>query len=226
MREVEQSAYLLHSRPYKEHQVIAEFLTQDLGKVAAVTYASSSAKQSKKALLQPFIPLKLSLKGKGNLKSATQIEAAGKSFSLVGNHLFSALYLNELQCKLLGELVPVNSLFAFYGSAIAQLAEQQPIEPILREFESRLLDELGYSLDFTQLNALNTQYCQFIPDKGFLPVSAEFKGQSYNLSDLKAIAAAQVLTPEQLQTYKVLMRHVINFLLDGRPLNSRKLFTK
>jgi len=38
MLETEQSAFLLHSRPYRENQQILEFFTEHEGKLAAVTY--------------------------------------------------------------------------------------------------------------------------------------------------------------------------------------------
>ncbi|GHF84544.1 DNA repair protein RecO [Thalassotalea marina] len=226
MRDVEQQAYLLHSRPFKDNQVIAEFLTKDLGKVAAVTYVSSSSKHSKKAILQPFIPLVITLKGKGNLKSASAIEATGKSFVLAGTHLFSALYVNELQCKLLTESVPSPLLFDFYQETISRLAQQQEVEPILRAFEWQLLQELGYALDFSSLEHLKCQYCQFLPDVGFIAFEQSNQGSALERSHLLAIANEQALDKAAMQTFKLLMRQVIHYLLDGRPLNSRKLFTR
>lgn len=226
MRDIEQHAYLLHSRPFKDNQVIAEFLTQDLGKVAAVTYVNASSKHSKKAILQPFIPLVITLRGKGNLKSASAIEAVGKSFTLAGMHLFSALYVNELQCKLLTESMPSPNLYDFYQQTISELALQHDIEPILRAFEWQLLQELGYAIDFSPLAQITSEYCQFLPDIGFIAYHEGNQGAALKRMHLLAIANEKVLDKSAMQTFKLLMRQVIHYLLDGRPLNSRKLFTR
>ena len=49
-----QYAFLLHSRPYKEHQLIIDLLTKEDGKVSAVISSGHSLKSNKKAILQPF----------------------------------------------------------------------------------------------------------------------------------------------------------------------------
>jgi DNA repair protein RecO (recombination protein O) len=74
MEEFEQSAFLLHSRPYRENQILLEFLTSHQGKISAISYLGNSLKSNKKALLQPFSPLKIVLKGKGNLRYLQRVE--------------------------------------------------------------------------------------------------------------------------------------------------------
>ena len=51
---IEQSAFVLHSRPYREHQQIVDLLTEHNGKVSAVVYTGKTNKSNKKGLLQPF----------------------------------------------------------------------------------------------------------------------------------------------------------------------------
>ena len=77
-----QSAFLLHSRPYQEHKLLVELLTAEEGKVGAVVYAGKSSRSNKRALLQPFLPLTVSLKGKSQLKTLHSVEANGKSLLL------------------------------------------------------------------------------------------------------------------------------------------------
>ncbi|WP_286234883.1 DNA repair protein RecO [Thalassotalea sediminis] len=226
MQEIEQRAFLLHARPYKEHQIIAEFITEQQGKVSAITYSGQSTKSNKKALLQPFSPLIVSFKGKANLKAISLLEAAGKSWRLSGNYLYSGFYLNELQSKLLDELLPIPTIFKQYSVAIEELANQQSIEPILRKFERHLLDELGYGFDFEPLFECNTPYCHYLPDQGFVAEQQGWHAKRYNVEHLISIAQNQTVEADVMQTYKVLMREVFHHLLDGKTLNSRKLFIK
>ncbi|OKY25882.1 DNA repair protein RecO [Thalassotalea sp. PP2-459] len=226
MQELEQNAFLLHARPYKEHQIIAEFITEQHGKVSAITYSGNSVKSSKKALLQPFIPLKVAFKGQRNLKTITLLEATAKSWNLTGNYLFSGFYLNELQNKLLDELLPMPNIFQQYQQSLTQLAEQQPIEPVLRNFERHLLDELGYSIDFSLAFACSTPNCHYVPEQGLVVEQLNTQLPRYPVEHLQAIAQNELADKQVMQTYKRLMREVFHHLLDGKPLNSRKLFIK
>ncbi|MFT6206623.1 MAG: DNA repair protein RecO (recombination protein O) [Colwellia sp.] len=226
MEEFEQSAFLLHSRPYRENQILLEFLTSHQGKISAISYLGKSLKSNKKALLQPFSPLKIVLKGQGNLKYLQRVEPERKSYQLSGNYLYSGFYLNELQVRLLGEHIPYHELYCQYQESIAQLSEQRPIEFILRHFENRLLEELGMTIDYSPLFSENNSHYHYLPEKGFVPAITKLVQTGYNSMHLKAIAQEDLSSKEVMQTYKGLMRQIINHLLDGKPLNSRKLFKK
>jgi len=224
MIELEQNAFLLHSRPYRDNQVIAEFLTQCQGKVSAISYVGNSVKSSKKALLQPFIPLKVVLKGQGNLKSLSRIESTDKSFLLKGEYLYSGFYLNEIQVKLLGEHVPYEGLYRHYHQTLSLLAQEKKIEPILRSFEEVLLDELGLTIDYSIVFEQNSKYFNYLPEQGFIPTAG--KNGSYLGQHLQLIAKQDVTSSDVMYTYKRLMRQIINQLLGGKSLNSRKLFKR
>jgi DNA repair protein RecO (recombination protein O) len=226
MEEFEQSAFLLHSRPYRENQILLEFLTSHQGKISAISYLGKSLKSNKKALLQPFSPLTIVLKGQGNLKYLQRVEPERKSYQLSGNYLYSGFYLNELQVRLLGEHIPYDELYCQYQESIAQLSEQRPIEFILRHFENRLLEELGMTIDYSPLFSENNSHYHYLPEKGFVPAITKLVQTGYNSMHLKAIAQEDLSSKEVMQTYKGLMRQIINHLLDGKPLNSRKLFKK
>ena len=224
MEEFEQSAFLLHSRPYRENQILLEFLTAQQGKISAISYLGKSLKSNKKALLQPFTPLKIVLKGQGNLKYLKRVEAEKKSYQLTGNYLYSGFYLNELQVRLLGEHIPYDQLFCQYQQSIEQLAQQHSIEFILRNFESCLLEEMGMTIDFSPVFAEDTHNYYYLPEQGFVPAINQLAQPCYNALHLQAIAQADLAVKEVMHTYKILMRQIINHLLDGKPLNSRKLF--
>jgi DNA repair protein RecO (recombination protein O) len=224
MEELEQSAFLLHSRPYRENQILLEFLTAQQGKISAISYLGKSLKSNKKALLQPFTPLKIVLKGQGNLKYLKRVEPEKKSYQLIGNYLYSGFYLNELQVRLLGEHIPYDELFCQYQESIDNLSQQVSIEIVLRKFESILLEELGMTIDYSPVFSENTPNYYYLPEQGFLPAVTKLTQPCYNSLHLQAIAQENLSAKEVMQTYKILMRQIINHLLDGKPLNSRKLF--
>jgi len=225
MREVEQRAYLLHSRPYKENQLILNLLTEQEGKVTAFTFASRAGKSSKKATLQPFIPLKVVLKGNENLKTLSRVETIAKPFSLYEKYLYSGFYLNELLVRLLEEHIPSESIFNEYHRCLSQLSLGGEIEPSLRKFELTLMDELGVSFDYSPVFEQPEANFDYIIEEGFVPMYSSSHNAAYKGADLVAIAESQELNKAQQQVFKRLMRQVLNHLLDGKPLNSRKLFS-
>ncbi len=221
---VEQHAFLLHSRPYRENQLLVDLITEHDGKVGALIYSGKSVKSNKKSILQPFSPLRVVLKGQASLKKLTLVESSGKSLSLTGNYLFSAFYLNELVVKLLPELIPCDMLYQQYVDTIKHLASQIDIEPSLRSFELTLLEEMGVALDYAPAYNEGYDFVSFCSEQGFVP-SAFAKG-NYDRQHIIAIAENQAHTPEVLLTFKRLMRQIIDQLLGHRPLNSRKLFIR
>lgn len=225
MLETTQSAFVLHSRPYRENQVIVDLFTQHEGKVAALSYVGHSTKSSRKALLQPFSPIKVTLKGQRALKNLVRVEPDGKSFLLKQNALYSAFYMNELLVKLLGENIHSDALFKGYYQSLTKLANSTSIELILRNFELALLDELGVSFDFSIVFEHNASSFYYLPDEGFIPAYTKLKSQRYDRTHLQLIAQRDYTT-EALSTFKLLMRQIINQLLGGVPLNSRKFFNK
>lgn len=224
MVEHEQSAFLLHSRPYRDHQKIVDLFTEYDGKVSAIVYVGQSPKSNKKALLQPFLPIKVSLSGKSSLKKLVAIESQEKSFQLIGNYLFSGFYINELLVKLLPELIPSEQLFSQYNSLLNTLNTQHSLEIPLRAFELNLLSELGVALDFDQLSKCHCQQVIFSPEFGF--ACAENERLTYNKQDLLALANNDYSVASVRYSAKQLMRQVFDYLLDYKPLNSRALFVK
>lgn len=235
----EQKAFVLHTRPFKENQQLVELLTEHQGKVSALVYVGQSKRSIKKGLLQPFLPLILNYKDQGtSLKRITSVEAEAKSFLLNKDYLYSAFYINELLVKLLNDDIMCELLFGQYKATLLALSQGLPIAQQLRKFELALLDELGLSFDFSPVFAENNNNivgCYFLPEQGFLPA---YKYSVNNITTpwfaiehLQRIAEYVqdndvVISKEVEHTFKLLMRDVFNHLLDGKVLNSRKLFTQ
>ena len=229
---IEQRALVLHSRPYRENQQLVDLLTEFDGKVSALVYVGQSKRSIKKGLIQPFLPLKLILKGEGSFKQIKQIDSVAKSFSLRKHSLFSAFYLNELLIRLLTEQIACPELFFQYQETLTALAQENEIAPQLRLFELALLEELGLSFDFTPIFEHDVSHFYYIPEQGFVPIygaTSKSTNHCFDKIHLQAIAQREELYKSTValdvsNTFKLLMRQVINQLLGNKPLNSRKLF--
>jgi len=217
-------AYVLHSRPYRDSSALVDLLTLQQG-VQRVVWRGARG-QRRGLSPQAFVPMLVALAGRGELKTLQQAEVAGSYKSLQGDVLFSALYLNELLVRLLRPAEPQLLLFAAYQQALASLADNTAIEPVLREFEWCLLHELGYGFSLTEdAHGVSVQpdkgYC-WTPDQGLLPVELSQPGLPGH--GLLAMAAAQWQSPVALRTAKLLMRQALAVHLGDRPLYSRQLF--
>lgn len=220
-----QFAYVLHSRPYRENSALVDFLTPQ-GRLRAVL---RSAKGKAGSLARPFVPLDVEFRGRGELKNVGRMEGAGLAVWLEGEALFSGLYLNELLIRLLPAEDPNTVVFEQYAATLLALAEGRPLEPLLRAFEWRLLDELGYgfALDM-DINgeplAADGMY-RLLVDAGlervYLLQPGLFQG-----AELLAMADADWSAPGALSAAKRLMRQALAVHLGGRPLVSRELFRK
>jgi DNA repair protein RecO (recombination protein O) len=233
MRVEHQPAYVLHLKPYRDTSAIVDLLTPDYGRIAVVVRGVRKNKTSKRQLLNPFHRLLVSFQGEKDIKLLTQFESEPSAgfFTLTGNYLYSGFYLNELLVRLLPEMDAHNDLFSLYEESIRLLHQEIDIEPVLRNFEFRLLAELGYAIDFFH-DAINHQAirqdavytCDL--ENGFIEIAADASTQSLVIqgSDLIAMNIADYQQASTRRAAKHLARHLLKPLLGKRPLKSRELF--
>ena len=216
-------AFVLHSRPYRESSALVDFFSPE-GRFRAVL---RGARGKTGTLARPFIPLEAEFRGRGELKNVARLESAGIPNLLFGEALFSGLYLNELLVRLLPADDPQPSLFDHYALTLQALAANRPLEPLLRAFEWRLLDQLGYGFpldtDIAGQPIMAEGIYRLLPDSGLERVGqlqpGLFVGQV-----LLALADADWDAPGTLAAAKRLMRQALAPHLGGRPLVSRELF--
>ena len=218
-------AYILHSRPFQDEKLLLQLLMPEQGRVSAVI----RKRQGKQRFaLQPFQLFTVALTGRSSLKTIRTLDELAPASRFNGKFLFSALYLNELICRLWPDDMAAEQLFNYYQQSLAalNLAQHTPgqLEPCLREFEFALLSELGLQVDWqhdasgTPLNA-DLQYL-WQPEQGFVMVSAGWPGAA-----LLAIGRQDWQQTGSLQVAKQLSRRLLKPLLGDKPLNSRALFT-
>lgn len=218
-----QPAFVLHSRAYRESSALVDFLTPQ-GRLRAVL---RGARGKAGSLARAFIPLEAEFRGRGELKNVARLEPAGIPNLLSGDALFSGIYLNELLMRLLPAEDPHPGLFEHYALTVVALAQGRALEPLLRAFEWRLLDELGYGFaldrDCQDQPIVASGLYRLNNDSGLMPVG-QLQAGVFQGADLLAMADANWSAVGALAAAKRLMRQALAPHLGGRPLVSRELF--
>jgi DNA repair protein RecO (recombination protein O) len=141
--------YVLHLRPYRETSALVELLTRQGGRVAAVAHGVRGPRR--RLVLPTFVRCWLSLAGRGELRTLRGAEATEARW-LSGRPLAAGLYANELLVRLLPRDDADGAVFDAYAALLEGLSGDFAV--VLRRFERRLLDALGYGVDYA--NALDT----------------------------------------------------------------------
>ncbi|MES2663274.1 MAG: DNA repair protein RecO [Pseudomonadota bacterium] len=240
-----ESCFVLHTRLYRETSLLVDFWGKESGIVRCVAKGVRGKRSTQRVWLQPFQRVRASWQGKRELKVLTSIEPEQDSnISLIGAHLFAGFYLNELIVRLLPTSEPHLELFEAYWHTLvllSQATQKQSIEPSLREFESILLQELGYALTWSE----DDQRLPINPDYQYMLAQPEFVWHRvYNSQQtgsssfttplshelllpgslLLKIAIHEWDCPEVLNALKRVHRFVFHILMGGQPLRTRELF--
>ncbi len=222
-------AYVIHIRPYRETTPVVEFFTATEGRIPLLARGAHSAKSRRRSLLQPFVPLLFDSVGRGNIRILTHLEAEGQMLSLQGQALFSGFYLNELLLRLLPQHEPATELFSAYQRSLQQLALNTDLDVVLREFELRLLQTLGYGVDLlheagSMVRVRAESWYRYEMEHGLVPAAPE-DDASIQGDTLHALSEYKLRGQRQRQQAKRLMRRILHHYLGGKPVKSRELFT-
>lgn len=224
-----QRCFILHTRPFSETSLLVDVFSELNGKITVVAKGARRPKSHLRGILQPFTPLLLKWSGKSSVSTLTSAEAIGLSIPLIGNKLFSAIYLNEILERVLSPNSPYTQLFFSYIKALSNLAKDETsIEPTLRVFELELLENLGYGVDFLHCYATGS----FVDDnmtylyreqKGFI-ASVTRSNFSFSGKELKALAYKDFNSLDTLKAAKRFTRVALKPYIGSAPIKSRELF--
>ena len=239
--------YLLHQRPYQEKRALYYLFSQQHGVVHGIGKKGAPL----------FMPLQLFATGKRDLKTFSQINIAPFSCvaqlvsqetdditnaelrhqeSITGQHQYAALYLNEILWRLLATEDPMPILWQHYQNSLYELKKPLTADELrlcLRQFESYLFDELGFSLTLHQDSLENSiepeQFYRFLPDVGLVPVLHTENSESvinhaiFQGNDI-LMMVEQGLSDSTISAWSRLHRQLIDHMLDYQPLQSRLLW--
>lgn len=231
MQRVEvQSAYVLHSRSFRDTSVIVDFFTEEYGIISAVARGARTQRSKFRGLLQAFVPLQISWSGKYELKTLRDAEPCSVPFDFSGTALVSAMYINELLVRLLRKEDPHTTLFECYSNVLSQLQQIGSITTALRQFEKSLLAELGYGFDWSCCAHTGDKiqadaWYVYVPEQGFMPATAAKDNYlAFQGKHIQCIAVDNYSDPAVLRSAKQLMRVAFAPLLAGKAIASRELF--
>lgn len=228
--------YVLHSRPWRETSLIVEAFTREHGRVGLVARGVRRTRSRLRGLLLPFRPLLLSWSGRGELPTLTGADTENRAGVLRGRSLFSGFYLNELMLKLLPRNDAHPELFDDYRGAVDALCEDGSLDRVLRTFEKRLLDALGYgpTLDRTVDTGAPVspgKRYRYVPERG--PVEGEGRadgdGPLVSGRTLLALAGGHLgaeSDDRERAEARRLMRAILAPYLGPGALGSRQLFSR
>ncbi|MEJ2795018.1 DNA repair protein RecO [Iodobacter sp. LRB] len=221
-----QAAFVMHQYPYKETSRLLDVFSRDHGRIMMVARGAQRPGSQLRSILLGFQPVLLSWFGVGELKTLHSADWQGGIPQLRGLPLLCGFYLNELLLRLLPRDESHPLLFASYFEAIRALsvlpASGAGVEPVLREFERILLDEMGYGANW--LHCIDQpleagQRYSFDPTEGIVPARANYP--QYDGSALMAFAAGDYIGAAAQG--KLLMRQAFSAILGDAPLHTRQL---
>ena len=229
MRIAQEPAFVLHHHNYGETSLLLEVFTRVHGRLGLLAKGARRARSPLRAALIPFQPLVVSFSGRGELPTLSSAEPLAPAPALGGDLLFCGLYLNELLLRLLHRHDPHEHLFDSYAQTLGQLAGNTQIEAVLRIFEKRLLEEIGYGLvldhDVEQGAPVRPEAIyRYQPERGAVPDAADRDGVRISGRSLLALATEDLGEAQALHDAKSLLRTLLARHLGDRPLLTRNLF--
>ncbi len=232
-------AYVLHGRAFRESSLLLEIFSRQHGRVGLVARGARGAKSRWRNVLQPFRPLLLSWSLRGELGSLTEAEQVAAMPLAAGDGWFCGLYVNELLMRALQRGDPHPDLFDAYRMLMQQLASQQELQALLRNFEKQLLEAIGFAMalayepasgELVQADAWYRYHPLAGPMReqtaGTSPISDQQPAAGQKLISGAALLALEsgLIEEQHLPELKRLMRRVIRFHLGEKPLLSQTLF--
>ncbi len=226
-RIVDEPAYVLHVRAYRETSAIIDLLTLQHGRLSAV---ARGVRRARGGQPHPFGRLSVGCSGRGQLLTLAGFDSISHRW-LTGDALYAGLYLNELLLRLLRDDDPHPVLFAGYERTLDHLAVSAD-EAALRIFERLLLKECGYEVTFgfdaeTGEPVQSARSYRFVPDVGFHAVDEAVDDRLvFGGATLHAIAADDYADAAVRRSAKQIMRRALAPHLGDRPIASRALFRR
>jgi DNA repair protein RecO (recombination protein O) len=181
-------------------------------------------------MLQSFQPLLGAWSGKLELKTLHSLEWYAGLLMLQGEALMCGFYLNELLLRLLPREDAHEALFDEYTQTLKLLSlAPDDSANILRRFELRLLQALGYAVPLAhnirdEAVTAEAQY-YYVPEVGPVSLRHNYQENGVQLSGKTLLDMAQddYADLQTQQQSKQLMRLLMAHYLGDKPLHTRQL---
>ncbi len=229
-RQVNEPVYVLHTYPFKETSLIVELFSLRFGRVTTAAKGARRPRSAMRGMLQSFQPLVATWSGKSEIKTLHGLDWAEGLLLLKGDALMCGFYLNELLLRLLPREDAHENLFHYYKEALRTLTKGEELATSLRQFELKLLQELGYAVPLTHDEndadiVLDKAY-YYLPERGAChPQAEQFERNGVQLFG-KTLLDMQKNQYDDAKTKlqsKQLMRMLLSYYLGDKPLYTRQL---
>ena len=219
--------YILHHRPYRDTSRILEVLTRDHGRLTLFARGVRGAKPRFGGVLQPFELLLLSFHVGREAGQLTGAEGAESALPLPPGSLMAGFYLNELLLKLTARHDPLPEVFEDYRRALDGLRRGGGVEAVLRVFEKRLLEAVGYGVDLTSEARTGKAIegagvYRFQASQGLIP-AREGDAEAVAGSSLLALAREELGEGRTLEDARKVLQAALAERLEGQELTTRKV---
>ena len=229
--EGEDRAFILHRYPFSDSSLVLEVLTASRGRLGLL---ARGARRPRSALggLEAGRPFLLRWRGHGELLTLVGADEASPARLFDPWQGLCLFYVNELVLRLTARNDPAPELFAAYTEVLEAFWSERRATWYLRRFEQRLLQSLGWAADLSHCAVCGSAWqpgtdawsqgpgtaprCPRHAEPG-APVLPDALIQWLRGHMAEAPPAA---VREPLRRY---LRAQIDGLLDGRPLESRRL---
>jgi DNA repair protein RecO (recombination protein O) len=229
MRITGESAFVLHTRSWRETSLLVEVLGEHHGRIGLVARGVQSPKRHVlRAALQPLQHIRLDAELRGELARLTAAEALDAAPRLAGDAALAAFYINELLLRLLPRHDPHPELYQTYEQTRARLAAGDSLAWTLRRFERDLLEALGsgfaldcdgdgIAIDPAARYRLDPEHGprRLLSDRG-----REDRGQAATGRALLALGSDQQPDSEDLASLRLSLRAVLAHHLGAKGLKS------
>ncbi|MEE9351736.1 MAG: DNA repair protein RecO [Thiotrichaceae bacterium] len=241
------TGFILNRRPFRDNSLLVDLLTKESGRITCIARVAKKRGKIMAGTLEPFRLLRVDWIGRGQVQTLTMAEEQGR-YRVPVAELCKALYLNELVLKLIPKHAPAEEIFLSYQYAIKQITEQSSD---LMDCEMILLESLGYSFRYqsdlqldiatrrTTLEAPHEATYKNSHNPFYEPLQAQLKyhysidnglsldneSQAVPISGnlLIKLNGRSTLNPLEQQELRTFLNRLIDLLLSGKKLNSRKL---
>lgn len=222
-------AFVLHARPWRETSLLVEVLGRDHGRIGLVARGVQGPKKHVlRAALQPLQYIRLDCDPRGELARLVGAEALDAAPQPAGDAMLAAFYLNELVLRLAPRHDPLPDLFDAYARTRERLRRREGLAWTLRCFERDLLDALGFGfaldedgdgepIDPAARYRLDPEHGprRLLSDRGHGERATAATGRA-----LLALAGGEAPPPEDVASLRLPLRGVLSHHLGPRGLKS------
>ncbi len=220
--------FVLHQRAWRNTSLIVDCLTEGHGRQSLVARGARRPGLRQNAVLQPFRRIRLSWIRHGEMGRLTNAEADGAEYSISGDRLLAAFYVNELILRLVAVGDPNREITNCYSSCLSRLSGKENPARALRIFELEFLDALGYRVDLqhdcrTGEPVGDEGMYAFEHEGGVTALTGQPAADAISGSHLISLREHRLEDAESLRAARLFLGRILHQHLGGRPLKTRQV---